>query len=160
MRDKGGAVKNLKLFALLALIVVAAACGGGGGITSPSGPPSPSPSPSAPARFVVRPLEAGFDPGTSGVGVEFVVGVAGILDVWFEVNPGPPQAYVRLYLMPGTIAECRASNCEPVARAEDPTLARQSLQYRVVPGTYAVRIFKVGMPPASGKGEIGLTPDA
>ena len=157
---KEEAVKNFKLCALLALLVVAAACGGGGGIMGPS--PSPSPTPSAPARVVVRQLTAEFGPNIGGVAWQFTVEQSGTLDVWFEVNPGPPQAYAEINLIAGTLAECNATPGCPgrLIVVHDPSLARQSLQFHVTPGTYTVRIFKNGVPAANGHGEIGLTPGA
>lgn len=150
-------MKNFKLLVLLALVVVAAACGGGGGVSGPT----PTPSTPAPVRVVFRPFSAEFGPGTQSVGVEFSIQTAGTLEVVVEVTPGPPTAYAQIDLIQGTFAACNASpDCQRLKVANDPSVARQVLQYHVVPGTYAVRIFKIGASPASARGEFALTPDA
>lgn len=146
------------LVVLTVFVGLTAACGG-----SPNGPsPNPSPSPTpAPVRVVFRPFSAEFGPGTQSVAVEFSIQAAGTLEVIVEVTPGPPAAYAQIDLIAGTLAACSASpDCQRLKIANDPSVARQVLQYHVVPGTYAVRIFKIGASPASARGEFALTPDA
>lgn len=156
-------MKNLKLFALLALVVVSAACGGGSG-TSPSDTPPP-----VPVRSVVRPLDGpggwiAFPAYSSSFIVDFQIESRGTMDIWFEINPGPPQipAYVEIFLVPrGQIDACRSTlNCpQRIAYAGDPSLARQVLRLAVSPGSYTVWVVKNGDVATSGRGEIGLTPD-